>query len=189
MEKSLKFVLFAISLGGMILWSDQAGAQEKAPRENNLASISFGIMGAMPMQANFTKTHTVGGGGQVKLRIPLSESGKNQITATIRPLSYFGKDNPNDLGKYKQRNVLQFMAGYRYNFDPEADKAFYVEPALGLALVGTKSTVFKYETAVGYYLNDRFDIGIWHQIGFGNFRNTKIGAIGLMLNISFNNMF
>src|SRR5690606_20813953 len=108
----------------------------------SMASLSIGFLGAMPIQKNFSTTHTVGGGAQVKLRIPVSKKG--QITGGFKGLSYFGKENSATSEKYKQRNVLQFLGGYRYNFNPEKDKAFYLEPQLGLALVGTKSNVWKY---------------------------------------------
>ena len=180
-------ILITLCLSGCLVFSQVGHAQSKAPRDNSMASLSVGFLGAMPIQKGFTTTHTVGGGGQIKLRMPVSEKG--QITAGMRGLSYFGKENPATSEKYKQRNVLQFLGGYRYNFNPEKEKAFYLEPQIGFAMVGTKSSLLKYETALGYYLSDQVDIGIWHQIGFENSRKTKIGAIGLMLNVSFNNLF
>lgn len=150
-------------------------------------AFSVGVLGAMPLGDKFTKTHGAGAGGVAKFSFPLGFY--SDFTFSIKATSFTGKPFEDKLGEWKPKNVLYFLAGYRYNFNPDIESAFYIEPKLGYALVGTKNRAVCYEPAFGYYFNNKFDAAIWYQNAATNTKESQIGAVGVTFSISFNNLF
>ncbi len=149
-------------------------------------TLSFGVMGAHPLSAEFSTTHSIGSGPISSLIIPVSFKG--DLTATLKATSFLGKRIPGKDSYYKHKNVMYLLVGYRYNFNPDLESAFYLEPRVGYALIGTINKAICYEPTFGYYLNDKFDIGIWMQNTVTTEKYEKIGAIGVTVNLSFHNL-
>jgi hypothetical protein len=181
--KIIRFRKALLMLGIVLTWMISGKVYAQSDKG---MTFTFGIMGAKPVNSEFNATHTWGAGPISSLVIPLHFKG--DLVLTLKANSFLGKPLPGKTGYYKHKNILFLMAGYRYNFNPDIESAFYIEPRIGYTWIGTKNSAICYEPTFGYYFNDKYDINIWFQNAVTDFDYERIGAVGVTVNLSFHNL-
>ncbi|MBC8032765.1 MAG: hypothetical protein H7Y03_01365 [Chitinophagaceae bacterium] len=174
-------------LAACVVFSSLISQHAFSQNDDKGISFSAGIMATSPVGQYFRETHVVGAGPIAKLSFPIGY--KSDFTATVKANSYLGRKLDGMKEKYRQKNILYFLAGYRYNFNPDIESAFYFEPRVGYALIGKINHGFCYEPNFGYYINRDVDVCVWYQNTITDTKVNQIGAIGITINMSWHNLF